>query len=478
MPKRTWIVFAAVTTLLASGGAGASTTERPSGATALAWGIRVIVPGQPGGSTQTITSPPDDQAQLAGSFSCCGGAVSTGSITGFVSATTGETATANATMQVAGISLFGGEVTASVSVKARAAAKPGSAGGDFPELSAVVNGTPGGAGQQISLGDWGYAITLSEGVSRGATPTPSYRATVTALDIRLTADHGGLPAGTEIQVGHVELSTQAGSQPPAPTTAPGTTTRGGGGKSANGKAPEPDRNGVPPVFNPPPNIRPKLAPGGYVFPVYGPSSFIDTFQAARADVGWHHGDDIFGPLGAPVLAVATGTVFSVGWNTVGGNRFWLRDQAGNEFYYAHLSAFTPLAVNGAQVQAGDVLGFVGNTGDAQGTPYHLHFEIHPLGLLSFGYDGVVNPTPYLLAWQHLQDVRFDAAAGWAPPGARSTAPPAGAILLQVSDISSANGLDPGSLRRAMAPVSAAGDAALVGGIPRRPPLATARRRGD
>jgi murein DD-endopeptidase MepM/ murein hydrolase activator NlpD len=156
-----------------------------------------------------------------------------------------------------------------------------------------------------------------------------------------------------------------------------------------------------------------------------------------------------------VLAVARGTVFSVGWNDLGGNRLWLRDQQGNEFYYAHLSAFSPLAVNGAQVQAGDVLGFVGNSGDAETTPPHLHFEIHPVGLLGLGYDGVVPPYRYLIAWRRLEDVRFVAGAGWLPllPG-ESGAPPPGAYLLSSTDISSASGLEPGSLRRALAePVS-------------------------
>src|SRR5205823_14692474 len=109
----------------------------------------------------------------------------------------------------------------------------------------------------------------------------------------------------------------------------------------------------------------------------------------------HHGDDIFAPLGAPILAVAKGTVFSVGWNDVGGNRLWLRDGQGNQYYYAHLSAYTPAAVNNAHVRAGTVLGFVGNTGDAEGTPYHLHFEVHPVALLGMGYDGAVAPTPIL-----------------------------------------------------------------------------------
>src|SRR5207253_2618332 len=90
------------------------------------------------------------------------------------------------------------------------------------------------------------------------------------------------------------------------------------------KPPEPDRlrNGRPsPFVLPPPSLHPQLTAGGYVFPVYGPSAYSDTFGAPRADVSWHHGDDIFAPLGAPILAVADGTVFSVGWNDIGGNRF-------------------------------------------------------------------------------------------------------------------------------------------------------------
>ena len=154
-------------------------------------------------------------------------------------------------------------------------------------------------------------------------------------------------------------------------------------------------------------MTPELGERGYVFPVYGSVAFGDTFGAFRPDVSgdWHHGDDIFAPLGTPLVAVAHGVVFSVGWEKVGGWRLWLRDDAGNEFYYAHLSAYSPLAVNGAIVNAGDVLGFVGDTGDAEGTPYHLHFEIHPAGLLQRGYDGAVDPTTYLDAWRHLNCLR-------------------------------------------------------------------------
>jgi murein DD-endopeptidase MepM/ murein hydrolase activator NlpD len=141
-----------------------------------------------------------------------------------------------------------------------------------------------------------------------------------------------------------------------------------------------------------------LAGGGYVFPVAGDASFSDDFRVPRP-TSWHHGIDIFAPLGTPLVAVADGSLFNVGWNDVGGKRLWLRDAAGNEFYYAHLSAFSPFAREGALVRAGDIVGFVGATGDAIGTSPHLHFEMHPPELEAQGYDGVVNPYPYLVAWQ-------------------------------------------------------------------------------
>jgi hypothetical protein len=122
-------------------------------------------------------------------------------------------------------------------------------------------------------------------------------------------------------------------------------------------------------------------------------------------------------------------------------------------------------VDGNEVKAGAVVGFVGNTGDAQTTPYHLHFEIHPVGLLPLGYDGVVNPMPYLLAWRRLEDITFAAGRGWAPPvPTNATAPRPAAILLGSTDISSASGLDPGSLDRALtAPVSQGDSAVLSAG---------------
>ncbi|MBA3842042.1 MAG: M23 family metallopeptidase [Actinobacteria bacterium] len=154
------------------------------------------------------------------------------------------------------------------------------------------------------------------------------------------------------------------------------------------------------------HTHPRLGGIAYDFPVAGEPAWGNTYGAGRSDVpgGWHHGDDLFATLGTPVLAVADGVVFAVGWNDVGGWRLWLRDRLGHEFYYAHLAGYTGLARNDRHVRRGQVLGFVGNTGDAFTTLPHLHFEIHPFGLLSLGYDGAVDPSGYLADWKHIAKI--------------------------------------------------------------------------
>jgi murein DD-endopeptidase MepM/ murein hydrolase activator NlpD len=360
------------------------------------------------------------------------------------SSATGQ-ATATASAEVSGITLFGGEVSigqvvARVNVSATSGKGSGDISGSYVS-GLTVNGTAVDVGGgSAALGDWGTASGPSGGASA---ITNGYRGSVTGLTITLSADHGGMPAGTTIQIGYAEASAVAERPPPPPPPPPVV-------------APPPPPANLPPppppsiVLPAPTNIKVKIGKSGYVFPVYGPASFGNTFQAARASTGWHHGEDIFAPFGAPILAVADGEVFSVGWNDVGGNRLWLQDRKGNQFYYAHLSAFSPLAVNGAQVKAGDVLGFVGNTGDAESTPPHLHFEIHPAELLSQGYDGVVAPYEYLIAWQRLENVNIVAGRLGLSVARISSAPPPGAYLLSSSDVSTSRGLGTGALRRALA----------------------------
>ena len=448
--------------------ASEGSAEQSAGVTARAWAIKIIVPGQQDAPGTRVLTAPEDSVAFDGPYAYPedGSIVAASSVTTSVTAANGEQASADASSAVTALSLFKGDITAdTVTGETHVLASTASASGDvgvtgITTLTVLGQPVTPTANQQIPLADWGYAIALEQKSQAVDTPTPGYHNFVTALDVFLTADHGGLPAGSELQIGYAEANAQASEPAPIPV-APSVPTIGTG---KTGTVPgETNKKGLLPIIGKPPNVTPQLTAGGYVFPVYGNSSFIDTFGAARGDVsgGWHHGDDIFAALGSPLLAVAHGTVFSVGWNRVGGWRLWLRDDKGNEFYYAHLSAYSPLAVNGAIVQAGDVLGFVGNTGDAQGTPYHLHFEVHPVGLLGLGYDGAVDPTSYLTGWEHLTDVRFDAVSGWTPAVHPANAPKAGAILLQSSDISTASGLDPDSIDRALSSKATEGDGGLL-----------------
>lgn len=126
---------------------------------------------------------------------------------------------------------------------------------------------------------------------------------------------------------------------------------------------------------------------GRVFPIAGPTQFSDDWLAARAGGRLHEGIDLFATRGTPAVAIADGTLFRVGWNRLGGWRLWLRDNAGTEYYYAHLESFATTTREGARVAAGSVIGYVGDSGDAKGTSPHVHFEIHP------GGGGPVRPYP-------------------------------------------------------------------------------------
>jgi murein DD-endopeptidase MepM/ murein hydrolase activator NlpD len=127
------------------------------------------------------------------------------------------------------------------------------------------------------------------------------------------------------------------------------------------------------------------------------SYFRDPRDAGRRE---HHGVDIFAPRDTPVVAAASGFVSSVGTNRLGGNVVWLWDPDRKQsHYYAHLSS---QAVRiGQRVDAGDVVGYVGNTGNARTTPPHLHFGIYAFR------EGPIDPLPFVAG-----------AVGPQPPGGR------------------------------------------------------------
>jgi murein DD-endopeptidase MepM/ murein hydrolase activator NlpD len=141
-----------------------------------------------------------------------------------------------------------------------------------------------------------------------------------------------------------------------------------------------------------------------VFPVdpAGKPTFGSTYGAARPGGRSHDGEDIFAPEGTPVRAVDDGHV-RYSTNTLGGNVAYLTTADGT-YYFAHLSRFEGEA---RQVKAGDVIAFVGHTGNASQTPPHLHFAIYPPG-----GGGAVDPYEALRAVQP----GHEAAPG--VPGAR------------------------------------------------------------
>jgi murein DD-endopeptidase MepM/ murein hydrolase activator NlpD len=161
----------------------------------------------------------------------------------------------------------------------------------------------------------------------------------------------------------------------------------------------------------------QIALNGWVFPVEPIFSFVDTFGAPRMTgtkyVHTHQGTDIFGAQGSPLHAVQRGVILKKGTGVLGGNKLWLKSAVdGTEYYYAHLDAFVEGVENGTVVEAGQVIGFLGRTGNAITTPPHLHFEIHPEN-----GSVVANPFPTLDAVRKADGTAFIQAqqAGFASP---------------------------------------------------------------
>jgi len=126
------------------------------------------------------------------------------------------------------------------------------------------------------------------------------------------------------------------------------------------------------------------------FPVQGRCGFTDTWGAARGAGRSHEGTDIIGARGLALYAAMDGTISKMTTGGIlGGTSLRLTAADGTYFYYAHLEAFAANLANGQVVRAGQIVGYLGSTGDTN-TP-HLHFEVHPKG------GAAVNPYPILKA---------------------------------------------------------------------------------
>jgi peptidoglycan LD-endopeptidase LytH len=113
----------------------------------------------------------------------------------------------------------------------------------------------------------------------------------------------------------------------------------------------------------------------------------NTWHAPRGE-RQHEGQDIFAPRGTPVLSATEGYIVNIGENTLGGQTVSVIGAGGRSYYYAHLDSYAPHIAEGDYVTKQTVLGYVGTTGNANGTPPHLHFGVYAPG-------GAMNPLPLL-----------------------------------------------------------------------------------
>ncbi len=435
--------------------AGVSTAVAPGPADPSAKAVGVILPT---GGVAAATAGPRFPTRTASGQPT--GAVAQGGRVSVRAAAgpRGDGQLAAATSEATGVSLLGGRVLVNsmrVAVRSDTAGATTTAGVTEWAADIRVNGQDidEAPGAQVELPGVGTMVMMERLVTGGAV-------TANGIRIEVSDPASGLAPGTQIVVGRVEATT-GGAVPDSPSPDPGSapSAPGAATPSADGATTGPATGralptaptapatggtaggGISGYASPNPALvtpslgLPRRDPGavtgvastqGYAFPVLGDGiGFSDDYGDPRAGTGWHHGTDLFGPMGTPIVAVADGTLSKVGVNNLGGNRLWLTDDAGNAFYYAHLSAYAPGTADGVRVRAGQVIAFLGNTGQAITTPPHLHFEIHPAGGDS------VNPYPYLVAWQRNAPVP---QAFVAATQATGHVPAAGTLLLDAEAI--------------------------------------------
>lgn len=153
------------------------------------------------------------------------------------------------------------------------------------------------------------------------------------------------------------------------TAAPGTTAPPGGPTTTTT------------TLAPPPPVN------GKTCPVNGAVAFRDSWGEPRSGGRSHQGVDMMASRGTPLVAIENGTVIRIGNGGLGGKTVWLRSDTGHEYYYAHLDGWASGLGAGDYLEVGELLGYVGNTGNAIHTLPHLHFEYHRNG------GSAINPYP-------------------------------------------------------------------------------------
>ena len=202
-----------------------------------------------------------------------------------------------------------------------------------------------------------------------------------------------LGAAEPAKVGSATSSARAALDappPPAPATTPVPA-------DTSATPPAPDAGGAAPA--------PTNAAGALLLPVQGigADQLQDTFTDARSEGRVHDAIDILAPNGTPVLAVADGTVEKLFDSVRGGLTVYQFEPSGRYcYYYAHLDRYADGLAEKKTIKRGEVIGYVGSTGNASPEAPHLHFEIHVLGPEKQWWKGEsINPYPVLKGRQTL-----------------------------------------------------------------------------
>jgi murein DD-endopeptidase MepM/ murein hydrolase activator NlpD len=149
----------------------------------------------------------------------------------------------------------------------------------------------------------------------------------------------------------------------------------------------------------------------------GPEQIADSWGGVRSEGRAHEGTDIFALRGTPVISTTHGVVVRKGWNRLGGRRVLVLGPAGWSHYYAHLDEWSTIGL-GDWVEVGTVLGYVGDSGDAQGTPTHLHYGIYIRGEATNPFPLLTHDLPARLRAKSPPPARGPSGSPRRRPGAR------------------------------------------------------------
>ena len=207
-----------------------------------------------------------------------------------------------------------------------------------------------------------------------------------------------------------------------------------------------------PAKGPQPELPPEPKPTGtgIVFPVVGPATYYDDFGEPRPG-GPHQGNDILAPKRALAVAAEDGKVKLWTTSASAGCMLYLYSKSGTTYLYIHLNndltsgndnrgkcvagtAYAKGLRSGDTVQAGQPIGFVGNSGDADGVHPHLHFEVHP------GGKAAVSPFPYLKRARHLLYAAAPGSIVSLTLRGKVVATAGGALRVQIDSLRASTGL--------------------------------------